>query len=365
MLRALLTGATLLCAAPAFAAPGACRGAEGMQAAGMDSARLCELLASFSAGSANFHGLVIERHGTVVAEAYRRGADKKIGSLFSRTVDFDANQRHDLRSISKSVTSLLWGIAEAQGKTPPLDTSVLALLPEARDLANAGRATITLEQLFTMTSGLAWRESYSNPLADDEFGLSWRSSQARYLFDRPMASAPGARFNYNGGSTAALAQILAARTGMPLPELARRYLFEPLGITDWEWVDDMRGRPLAYAGLRMRPRDLARIGRMILDHGRWNGRQIVPAAWLERSLQRRIDTGDGLRYGYQWWAGKTAALGATHDWNAGFGNGGQRLFMTPGLDLVVVITAGDYGKPEIGREANALFRRIAATVVKQ
>lgn len=141
---------------------------------------------------------------------------------------------------------------------------------------------------------------------------------------------------------------------MSLPDYARKVLFEPLGITDWEWVNDVRGRPLAFAGLRLRPRDLARIGRMVLGEekkpGRWQGRQIVPADWLTESLRGQIDMQNepSWQYGYQWWVGKVDALGAKQNWSAGFGNGGQRLFLVPDLDLVVVVTAGAYNKPEMG-----------------
>jgi CubicO group peptidase (beta-lactamase class C family) len=148
---------------------------------------------------------------------------------------------------------------------------------------------------------------------------------------------------------------------MPLPDFARKVLFEPLGITDWEWTNDVRGRPLAFAGLRMRPNDLIRIGRMVLNHGQWKGQQIVPADWLNDSTRAHLDTGDGLQYGYQWWAGKVDAMGAKHDWSAGFGNGGQRLFLIPDLDMMIVMTAGDYNKP-IGLKNYQLFKRIVSSV---
>jgi CubicO group peptidase (beta-lactamase class C family) len=145
-------------------------------------------------------------------------------------------------------------------------------------------------------------------------------------------------------------------------------LFAPLGITDWEWQNDVRGRPLAFAGLRLRPRDMARIGRMVIGEdkipGKWQGKQIVPAAWLTDSLRGHIDMLDepGWQYGYQWWVGKIDALGTKRAWSGGFGNGGQRLFLVPELDLVVVMTAGEYGKPAIGREAYQLFKRVVGAV---
>ena len=338
------------------------------QAAGFDRAKLCELLKGFADSNVNFHSLIIERHGRLVVEAYKRGKDESIYTLFASSTDFDATTRHDVRSISKSVVSLLWGIAQADGKTPTLNSPVLGLLAALADLKNEGREAITIAHLLTMSSGLDWNEPNTYNSKNDELGLYWRTSQSRYVFNRPMAAQAGTRYNYNGGGTAVLAQILTERVGMSLPDYARKVLFEPLGITDWEWVNDVRGRPLAFAGLRLRPRDLARIGRMVLGEekhrGRWQGKQIVPADWLADSLRGQIDMQNepGWQYGYQWWVGKVDALGAKQDWSAGFGNGGQRLFLVPDLDLVVVMTAGAYNKSEIGREAYQLFKRVVGAV---
>ena len=112
-------------------------------------------------------------------------------------------------------------------------------------------------------------------------------------------------------------------------------MFEPLGVTNWEWTNDVRGRPLAFAGLRLRSRDLARIGRMVIGEdkirGKWHGKQIVPSAWLTDSLRGRIDMGNelGWQYGYHWWGGKIETVHEKRDWSGGFGNGGQRLFLVP------------------------------------
>ncbi len=331
--------------------------------AGFDAAGLCEVMRGMAGGAVNFHSLLVVRHGRLVAEAYRSGKDERIKDLFRATRTFGPATPHDLRSISKSVTSLLWGIAQAQGRVPPLETPVLSLFPDLAELNRDGREAITLSQMLSMTSGLAWSEWRATSLLDnDEFGLFWRGSQVRYTFDRPMAAPAGSRFDYNGGNTAVLAQILADRVGMPLPEFARRTLFEPLGITDWEWVEDYRGRPLAFAGLRLRPRDLARIGQMVLQHGQWHDRQIVPAEWIAESTRPRIDTGLGLQYGYQWWLGKVEVGGVQQSWIGGIGRGGQRLWIVPGLDMVVVATAGDYNQRAIWRQADALFRQVMATV---
>ena len=329
---------------------------------GFDPVRLQAALSAFQTNTANLHGLVIERHGAVVAECYRTGKDRSVYSLFNHTLEFDPTTRHDLRSISKSVTGLLWGIAESEHKVPALDARVIDLMPELAGLKGAGRQDITISHLLDMTSGLAWNESGGYGLGNPELGLYWHSSQARYLFDRPMNNPAGQRFSYNGGGTAVLAAVLEKGVGMPLPDYARARLFAPLGITDWEWLSDIRGRPLAFSGLRMRPNDLAKIGQLILQHGSWNGVQIVPSAWIDASLQPRVDADYGFQYGYQWWHGKTRALGGEQAWMAAFGNGGQRLFVVPSLDLVVVVTAGMYNDEAGAITVNKLFRQIAATV---
>jgi CubicO group peptidase (beta-lactamase class C family) len=357
-LIALTLGLTL--AAPTVQAAPSCDPGRS-PAAGFAPDRLCEVLDAPLRDGSNLHAIVVMRHGALVAERYYTGTDRSIWMPFARTVQFDAATRHDLRSISKSVTSLLWGIAQAEGRTPALDTPVLELYPALADLKTQGREAVTLRQLFTMSSGLAWQEPVRYGMGNDETGLYWRSSQARYLFNRPMA--PAAGFNYNGGSTAVLADILVRRTGVPLPDYARDKLFGPLGITDWEWQQDLRGRPLAFAGLRMRPRDLAKIGQLVLQRGQWQGRQVVPAQWIDASLQPHVETGDGLQYGYQWWSGTVDAAGGKHRWHAGFGNGGQRLYIVPSLDLVVVITAGGYSDGVSGRHAGGVFRALAAALM--
>ncbi|MFX3583073.1 serine hydrolase [Ralstonia mannitolilytica] len=361
-------GAAAPCDAPAPLADG-WQIAASPGAAGFDADRLCTVLREVAGGDVNFHSLLVVRGGRLVAELYRTGKDERVKDLFRTTRTFDANTLHDIRSISKSVTSLLWGIAQGQGRVPPPDTPALPLFPElARDMPKLnrdGREGITLGQMLSMSSGLAWNEwRATSVFNNDEFGLFWHTSQVRYVFDRPMAAAAGTQFNYNGGNTAVLAHLLAQRVGMPLPEYARQQLFEPLGITDWEWVDDYRGRALAFAGLRLRPRDLARIGQLVLQHGEWHGRQVVPADWIAESTRPHVDTGiaPNLRYGYQWWLGAVPVKGTEQAWIGGIGNGGQRLWVIPALDMVVVTTAGDYNERAIGTQAETLLKSVVAAL---
>jgi CubicO group peptidase (beta-lactamase class C family) len=336
---------------------------EAPEASGFDPQTLCAVLASVADGDANIHGLIVERHGRLVAELYRRGTDRSIWTLFAREQDFGPEVVHDLRSVTKSVVSLLFGIARQQ-RGIDLTASPLAFYPEYASLRSPERDAITLEHLLTMSSGLEWREAvgtYGTP-ANDETRLYWDWAPYRYVLGRPVVAPPGSRFNYNGGGTAVLADIVRRETRMPLRDFARTALFEPLGIRDWTWVRDPYRREIAFAGLRMRPRDLAKVGRMVLARGEWQGRRIVPADWIAASLAPHIATGDGLEYGYQWWTGTVEHAGRALRWSAGFGNGGQRLFLVPALDVSVVITAGAYNDPGIGRAVGAVFREVVASI---
>lgn len=330
-------------------------------ASGFDEAALHQVLKAAMDGPFNLHSILVERRGHLVAEHYQGGRDRSVYGLFSRPHDFGPTVRHDVRSIGKSVTSLLFGIAIQKGIVPKVSTPVLDLYPELADLATPEKGTITLEHLLTMSNGLAWHEGEG--LINDEFHLIWKGRPARFVLKHPMATPPGSTFNYNGGGTAILADLISRATGKPFKDFARKEFFEPLGIQDWEWVADLHGRAMPFNGLRLRPRDLAKIGRLVLNHGRWQDRQLVPEEWIKASLKPRLVTGVAdFRYGYQWWAGTVPWQGGTLSWNAGFGNGGQRLFLVPDLDLVVVTTAGAYDQLVTARRVNQLLQEIVATV---
>jgi len=349
------------CAEPALVDDGWERAAPAKS--GFDAAALCAVLDEIARGPANVHSVIVERHGRLIAELYRRGKDRSVWSLFERETEFGPSALHDVRSVTKTVVSLLFGIARQQHGID-LDTPVLTFFPGYPGRASTADGVVTLEHLLTMSSGLEWHESVTSygTLANDETRLFWKWSPSRYVLTRPGVARPGAHFNYNGGGTAVLADVVVRVTQEPLRDFARTALFEPLGIREWEWVGDLYGRPLAFAGLRMRPRDVTKLGRMVLGHGRWQGRQIVPAEWLRESLRPHIAAGDGLEYGYQWWIGTVDWRGRQLSWSAGFGNGGQRLFVVPDLDLTVTMTAGAYNDPQIRRTADGVFRRIVTTV---
>jgi CubicO group peptidase (beta-lactamase class C family) len=192
-------------------------------------------------------------------------------------------------------------------------------------------------------------------LTNSETRMNMASDRLRFVLERPVVASPGTRFTYNGGATALLGELVARRTGVSLAQFARETLFAPLGINDVEWRSDSKGKTHSWSGLRLRPRDLAKIGRLMLDDGRWGDRQVVPADWVRESLRGRVSADAGTTYGYQWWSGKLRWRGGVLPWNAGLGNGGQRLYLVPSLDLVVVVTAGRYNEPTGGRASGLLF----------
>lgn len=366
----MILALTLVPQSPARAAGTACQAplqmADGLAVAqpaaeDFDTSALCRVMAGAGANPGNLHSVLVARHGRLVAELYRTGPDRSIYSLFASRVAFDAATLHDTRSISKSVVALLVGMAAGEGRLD-IRRPALDFFPEFADLRTPERLAITVEHLLTMSSGLEWHEMLTAGLSNNETRLYWDVRPLRYVMKRQTVAPAGQRFNYSGGSTALLAEILERATGTPLRTYARERLFAPLGIQTWQWVASPYGRPLSFAGLRLTSRDLMRIGLMLLDGGRWNGRQVVPASWVRAALSRHLPTGGGPApgYGYQFWTGDIAHGGRRLAWAAAIGNGGQRLFLVPGLDLAVVVTAGAYGDAAIGGVARRLFEAVVA-----
>jgi CubicO group peptidase (beta-lactamase class C family) len=206
--------------------------------------------------------------------------------------------------------------------------------------------------------------------SNDDFSLEMATERprdpARFILAKPLASEPGARFDYRDADPHLLALAIREATGRTLGEIAGARLFEPMGITAWTWERDASGASFGPYGLYLRPRDLARFGRLILDHGMWEGRPLVPAAWVEAatSAQSSTDPDDpeerDFEYGFYWWI--VPEMGAFTTW----GHGGTFVFIVPARDLVIVFTAEpDTNGDTIAitlREFLPLARRIVAAI---
>ncbi len=294
------------------------------------------------------HSVLVMRAGQLLLERYYEGPDEDWGHQLGRVV-FDAETLHDMRSVTKSIVNLLYGVALERGLVAPPEAPLLEQFPDYEDLAaDPERAALTIEHALTMSLGLKWNEgmSYRDP-ANHEIAMEKAEDRYRFVLDRPVVAPPGSRWTYSGGCSALLGGLIARGAGKPLDRFAIEALFEPLGITDFGWAQGPDGIHSAASGLRLRPRDLAKIGLLVLNGGRWDGRQLVPKDWLEASHRPAIATGDGLEYGRQWFLGAdyVPAFGEKQRWIAAFGNGGQRLMIMPSAELLMVVTAGNYNSP--------------------
>jgi CubicO group peptidase (beta-lactamase class C family) len=267
--------------------------------------------------------------------------------------------------VTKSIVALVYGVALAEGKVPPPDAPLYEQFPEYKELLQADRRREerTIAHALTMTLGLQWDEiliPYSDP-KNDEIGMEMAKDRYRFILERPVIGLPGKRWLYSGGATALLGRIIAKGTGQTLPDYARTALFDPIGLGPTEWINNKDtwvatkygpgdGEPVVASGLRMTTRDLARVGQLVLDNGAVEGRQILPAQWITECLTPRVSVDEQRRYGYQWYIGDFEYGSRQHPrldrWVGCFGQGGQRLFVMPDLDLVVAVTAGNYGTPD-------------------
>jgi CubicO group peptidase (beta-lactamase class C family) len=319
---------------------------------------------AFASGKlANVHGVVLIRQGKLILERYQNGNDEKWG-LRKDGVVFGPTTKHDIRSITKSVVSLLYGIALEEGKVPSVDQPLVDSFPEYVDLASdPQRRRMTVGHALTMTLGTEWDEDrpYTDPL-NSEIAMDRAADSYRYALDRPFVTEPGKQWNYNGGTATLLARMIARGTATDLTTYAEQRLFAPLGIEDFEWVKGYYGEPVAASGLRLRPRDLAKIGQLVLTGGLWDGAQIIPADWLAESHQPRAEVpAYETQYGYLWWLDE---LDGGRKVIEGAGNGGQELLIVPDLDLVLVVTAGNYNNPDAWKPAWALLTDTVIPAVR-
>ncbi|AVA22881.1 MULTISPECIES: serine hydrolase [unclassified Rhizobium] len=315
---------------------------------GFDADRLRGIGPHFEAWTeANAHAILIARHGKLVYERYFTGEDRTWGTPLGR-VAFHAGLKHDLRSITKSITSLLVGIAIENGWIDDLDTPVFSFFPDHADLRTPEKDRITLRHLLTMSAGLAWSEElpYSDP-ANSERRMMEAADPHRYVLEQNVARPAGAVYTYNGGLTALLGAILHRASSRRPDQLAKEYLFEPLGIEEVEWIRYWDGTPNVASGLRMRPRDVAKIGQLVLNKGAWNNARILSPAWIDQVTSPQVQ-GEGLYfYGFQWWLGRSLIDRQEISWTAAVGWGGQRLYVIPSLNITAVVLAGLYHNPTL------------------
>jgi len=297
----------------------------------------------------NVHSLLIVKDGKLVFEEYFGGYEWVYESdrFQGPYKEFDQDSLHTIMSVTKAFTSALVGITVAQGFIANEHEKVFDYFPEYAHLRDERKNDITLEHLLTMTSGLEWNEwEYSlSDTRNDLIQLFIVNDPIAYILAKPVVHQPGTYWYYSGGDVNLLGEIIRKATGMRMDDFAAQYLFSPLGITEYEW--DFINPDVVHASgnLKLRPRDMAKFGYLILNDGVWQGERILSQAWVDKTKAAYISSpapDHGERYGYQWWL-KTFPYGSgTVEALHRSGWGGQAIYLFPSLDMVIVFTGGNY-----------------------
>lgn len=260
----------------------------------------------------DMHHFMVLRHGNVICEAdfapYRKGI------------------WHITHSMCKSITGMAVGFLVEEGKLELSENIYKIFSDKGSTWVKMFRPEVTVENLLTMTSGVTFNES------GIVSGNDWLES---YL-NASVAEKPGTKFQYNSLNSYVLSAIITERTGMPMDEYLKPRLFEPLGITDYLWEKCPRGITKGGWGLFMHTEDMAKLGQLYLNKGKWNGKQIIPESWAEASVTKKVDSIEGTYgYGYQLWMEERPG---SFEYN---GMLGQNVLIYPDVDMVIVTNAGN------------------------
>ena len=309
----------------------------------------------------NIHSLLILKDEKLVYENYFAGNDEMSGKKLGY-IEHTIDDLHDCRSISKSVTSACIGIAVKKGLINNIDEPIFSYFTQYQKNFDEQKKKITIRHLLTMTSGIKWNEniSYRDP-RNTELRMDNSSDPVDFILGRTMVSEPGTIWNYNGGNTQLLAEIIRIVSGLPLDKFATQELFIPLGINKYEWLPLTKNMPAAASGLRLRSRDLLKIGMLYMKSTQFKDKPILYPDWVEKSLSSAVNrpsTKDkNAGYGFQFWTYKETVNDKEVEIQEAKGNGGQRIFFCKSLNLLVVITAGNYNNWEIKNDSKAVLTK--------
>jgi CubicO group peptidase (beta-lactamase class C family) len=308
---------------------------------GLSDVRLRALDTAIRAGEFKKIGSVlIARHGMLIYESY---------------FDGDATTLRDTRSATKSITDILVGIAIDEHKLSGVDAKVLALLPErARRIQNPDprKTAITVEDFLTMSSPLEC-DDWNDASRGNEERMYLVEDWAQFILDLPIrgrmrvgerAEAPPYEryFSYCTGGVFTLSEVLAKATDVRTDRYAREKLFQPLGITNVEWVYSPLNVPQTGGGLRLSSRDLLKVAQLYLNGGEWQGKRLVSASWVQASTQPHARIDETTEYGYLWWLKSFKAGEKSYTTFFMSGNGGNKVIAIPALDMTVVISSTNY-----------------------
>jgi CubicO group peptidase (beta-lactamase class C family) len=291
----------------------------------------------------NISSVLIVKNGKLVVEEYfPRGKDDRREQAFRRVTP------HEQTSATKSVTSILVGIAIDRKLIKDVDEKISTLLPEYADvLAASDKGKIRLKDLLTMQAGLSWDE-WTLPYTDarnDHIRMLRSDDPIRYVLEQPVVAPAGTKFVYSSGISIVLGKIIAKASGQRVDKFAEQNLFEPLGISDFYWSKYPDEIVQTGGGLFLRPRDMAKLGQLFLNGGQWKGKQILSEKWVEESTKGWVGAteipkaarADG--YGYHWWVSSFKVGDQVVNSFSARGRGGQFILVLPKQQVVAVFTS--------------------------
>ncbi|MEE9521777.1 MAG: serine hydrolase [candidate division NC10 bacterium] len=285
--------------------------------------------------------ILIARNGKLVLEEYFYG--------------YSRDRIHSIQSATKSVTSLLFGIARDRGHVGDLDQPVYTFFPEYQGKKWIDRQyPITLAHLLTMSAAIEWNNDASSDADGGEAGwqrLTRIDDWIGYVLDLDQVGRPGEVASYNTGLSTLLGGVIRNATGKYADEFAEETLFADLHVSSYRWLKAADGTRETGGGLRVTAYDLAKMGQLVLDKGRWNGKQVVSDTWIAESVKRHLPLAEGAQspyatgFAYHWWNQSYEVGGMTIRAIVGRGYGGQYLGIFPTLNTVVVMNNGEMGGP--------------------
>src|SRR5271166_1968511 len=324
-----------------------------VSSAGLDASALSRMEAAITSGQfKKITSVLIARHGKLAYEKY---------------FDGDATTLRDTRSATKSITSMVTGIAIDQRALPSLDARVFSIFPEKQPLANPDprKDATTVEDILTMSSLLECDDWHEYSRGNEErmyiiadwvtFFLDLPVKGFSPWVKKPQDSPYGRSFSYCTAGVTTLGGVLEKATKEKLADFAAANLFTPLGIQQVQWAYSPLGLAQGGGGLRLRSRDLLKLAQLYLNQGAWNGKRIVSDTWVKTSTMPHVQIDDDTRYGYLWWLKDFKA--GTRSYSAYYmsGNGGNKVAVFPELDMVVVLTSTNYNSKGMHEQTDRLL----------
>jgi CubicO group peptidase (beta-lactamase class C family) len=338
---------------------------------GLDPSELYKAIDNIKNGTyGEIHSILVYKDGKLVVEEYFDGHDYDWDgpNFHGVLVQWDEVKRHNVHSVGKSITSACVGIALELGLIDSVDDPIFEYLSDYQHLNTDGKDQITIEHLLTMTAGLEWDEWGSSYASEENDVIAlWLDCQdpIACVLEKPLLHEAGSTFTYSGGNMILLGEIIENASGMDIEAFSWKYLFGSLEIDEppWSWINE----DVVYAGgdQYLAPREMLKFGILYLNNGVWNQERILSRDWIEmsshpyqgpdsqwwNSFLKTIPPGDstwGRRgYGYTWWIHELRSNGIKVPVYFALGFGGQRIYLLPDQEAVVVFTSGNYNSGDL------------------